>query len=487
MSAHLAQYAGIAVGVVIFVAAAVWPAIALVTQALVDGQPATPYSFPQGIFLRSVFLAFGGTLAALLLAMPGALVVARLGRRRLDGWIAGMLIAPLIFPVMVYAFGWDRVLKVPGELRCVWVWATWAWPVPALVLGWGWARLGRRRYEAALLSASPPPAFLHGVFPILWRQVLACGLLLFAFFLGDYTVPHACGLIVYATELLLAAESSPHPRAALVAALPVAAAIALSLLLALMVWRERPEIDESDDADLAASAGWSRWLAPLLTAICVGVPLVGLMHSVPVTASVAETLDTYCREIVVSLGVAAAGGVATVLMGAALATLPGVRWLALGWALVWAALPGALIGSSVISAYLRIPSVYDHWLIMVIGYVARFGWVGIVVGLLAQTGVGRAQLKSARIDGAGAVAASWRVALAGNLPTLACGALVVSALCLSEACTTALVRVPEVNPIALILIEKFHRFEDEILVGISLLLVLGALPGAVLAGVVSRR
>ena len=322
---------------------------------------------------------------------------------------------------------------------------------------------------------------------MLWRHVLVSFLLLFAFFLGDYAVPHACGLIVYATELLLAAESALHPRAALVASLPVVVVIVAALAAAGVVWRRLPEIDESDDAGGLRTIGRARWIAPLMVLLCVGVPLVGLLRSVPIGASVAETLRTYGVEVAASLGVALLGGVVAMVMGAALAALPVVRRVALVWALVWAAVPGALVGAAVVVAYLPAPRVYDHWVMLVIGYVARFGWIGIAAGWLAQQGVGRAQLDAARSDGAGAVTASWRVALAGNVPTLVCGALIVTAFSLSEAATTALVRVPSVNPVALILIEKFHRFEDGILVGISLLLVLAAVPGMILVGIVMRR
>jgi len=487
MSARLIQAAGVGAGIVLFVAAMVWPAIALGLRAAQAGMPAVPYHFPPGLFLRTTLLAAGGALAALVFSLPGAFVAARVGRRRRDGLLLALIIAPLLFPAMVYAFGWDRVLKVPGELRCIWVWATWSWPVPALILGAGWRRLGRGRYEAALLSARPPRAFVHGVFPILWRHVLVAWLVLFAFYLGDYTAPHGCGLLVYATELLLAAESAHNPRAALVESLPVAALILVALLVALLVWRNRPLVDTSDDPGSAGRGGAAPWVAAALATLCVAVPIAGLLRTVPLVASVRETLATYGGEIGASVGVAAAGGIATMLMGAALAALPRMRGVALAWALVWAALPGALIGSAVVAAYLPVPLVYDHWGIMAIGYVARFGWIGIAIGVLAQAGVGRAQRDAARADGAGAVTVAWRVALAGNLPTLGVGALVIAALCLSEAATTALVRVPAVYPLSLILIESFHRFEDTIMAGMSVLLVGAALPGALLVIVAARR
>jgi len=485
MNARVVQYAGIIAGLVVLLSGALAPAAALLMRAALAGEDGVEYTFARGLLLRSVLLAGAGAGAALVFSIPGAFAVARLGRLRRDGVCAGLLIAPLLFPSMVYAFGWDRLLKVPGALRCVWVWASWAWPLPALILGSAWARLARGRFEAALLSTSRLRAFVYVILPMLGRQLLASGLVLFAVFLGDYATPHACGLIVYATELLLAGESTPNPRSALVGALPVVVVIGVALAAAFLLWRDRSGADDAEVSDLATRAGGARALALGLAALCVGVPLVGLMCSVSLGAALAETLNLYAEEVVISLGIAAAGGAAAVLMGAAVATLPGVRNWALGITILWAALPGALIGSAVVSAYVATP-VYDHWLLLVIGYVARYGWVGLIVGWLAHAGVGLAQAESARCDGAGAVTIAWRVALAGNLPTLACGALVITALNLSEACTTALVRVPAVNPIALILIEKFHRFEDGILVGMSLILVAAAVPGALILGMIRR-
>jgi len=497
MMARVGQVIGIAIGASLFLAALGWPALALFVRAL-ENPPDTAYlsGFPARLFWYSLGLALSGAVLALLLALPGAFVVARIGSRaekgaRASDTVHGLRLAliamPLLFPAMVYAFGWDRLLKGPGALRCVGVWASWAWPLPAFVLGSGWQKLGRRRFESALLSTTPFRAFMHAALPMLWRHALACFLVLVAFFLGDYAVPHACGLLVYATELLLAAEASPHPRAALLAALPVALTIVGLLIVAGLIFRRFPNPDETDDSDVPARVGGFGWVAPIIALVCVVVPLVGLMRSVPLVTSVEETVRMYGTEILESLGVALLGGVAAVGMGAALAVIPGVRWIALGWALIWAAIPGALVGQAIIFAYLQIPAVYDHWVILVLGYVARFGWVGIAAAFLARHSAGEAQLDAARSDGASVVTASWRVGLAGNLPTLACAVFVIAALSLSEVATTALVRVPAVNPVSLIMIEKFHRFEDGIMIGICLLLMLAAIPGAVFAGWVTRR
>jgi ABC-type Fe3+ transport system permease subunit len=228
-----------------------------------------------------------------LLGLIGAVVVAGLGGKRGDGWRAGVIVAPLLFPPMIYAFGWNRLLPLPGEWACVAVWATWAWPVAALLLGSAWRATGRDRWEAALLVTSRWRAIVDVVFPMLWRPALVCFCVLFAFFLGDYAVPHACGLIVGATELLLAAESAAHPGAVLGAALPAAGAILAALVLAAFTWRRAEALDESADRGASESPVGVSVGVTLLTLVAVAGPWWGLLRGIDLVSALAETLQTY--------------------------------------------------------------------------------------------------------------------------------------------------------------------------------------------------
>ena len=197
MISRLAHYALVTVGVALFVVVMVYPAGALAITALGAGQGAAlSTAFPSSLFLKSVALAAGGALLAVILSLPGAYAIGRLGRRPLDGLTVALLLAPVLFPKMVYAFGWERVLKSPDVLRCLWVWASWSWPIPALVIGGGWSRWGHRLYEEALVSTSGLHAFGHAVLPVLLRHISISFLLLLAFFVGDYSVPQASYLQV---------------------------------------------------------------------------------------------------------------------------------------------------------------------------------------------------------------------------------------------------------------------------------------------------
>jgi ABC-type Fe3+ transport system permease subunit len=277
MISRLMAWIGLGATVTIVVAVIVYPALALVWRAPpVTAVATSPLDFSLSLWLRSAGLAAGGAAGAILLGLVGAVVVAGLGGKRGDGWRAGVIVAPLLFPPMIYAFGWNRLLPLPGEWACVAVWATWAWPVAALLLGSAWRATGRDRWEAALLVTSRWRAIVDVVFPMLWRPALVCFCVLFAFFLGDYAVPHACGLIVGATELLLAAESAAHPAAVLGAAMPAAGAILTALALAAFTWRRAEALDEGAERGASESPVGAFVGVALLNADRSGGPVVGI-------------------------------------------------------------------------------------------------------------------------------------------------------------------------------------------------------------------
>ncbi|MCH8243344.1 MAG: hypothetical protein IH897_12155 [Planctomycetes bacterium] len=58
---------------------------------------------------------------------------------------------------------------------------------------------------------------------------------------------------------------------------------------------------------------------------------------------------------------------------------------------------------------------------------------------------------------------------------------------IADVATSSLVRVPSFSPIALILIEKFHRFEDGMLISLSVWLVGATLPATILLMLALRR
>ena len=119
--------------------------------------------------------------------------------------------------------------------------------------------------------------------------------------------------------------------------------------------------------------------------------------------------------------------------------------------------------------------IYDHWPIVALSYVARFGWIGIATGIVV-TELSQSDLtEQAETDGATQLDILRRIHLPLKWPTLACGAGIIAVLSIADVATSALVRVPGPAPIAHILIEKYHRFEDGMLISLSLWLIAAAL------------
>ncbi len=489
MILRLGQWGLLIAGVAIFAASAVYPFGVLGFRCFSAGSscPAVADGISWRLLTESIILAAQGAVLAVVLAIPGAHVFSRLGHRFRDTVASVLILAPVLFPPMVYAFGWQRLVVIPDSLRCVLVWASWAWPVPAMLIGAVWMRQGRRIYEEAIMETSSTRAILFAVLPAIWRPLVISGLVLFAFFLGDYSVPHACGLIVYATDLLSRAESSGNPAVAAYASIPICVVIALTMGLVFYLWRYKEQGTPHQDDCLGGNVSRRLILPMLMVAGGVVLPVVSLGRKIPLVESMKSTIELYGSSVAWSLTVSLLAGLITVLMAACLTTFRRLRTCSLVWSLMLAAFPGALVGAAIVSAYYPYSFIYDHWPVMVLAYIGRYGWIGVLVCYLAHVTCPDELVQAAKSDGAGRLSCTWRVVLALNWPLLAGGVLVIAALNLSEVAATSLVRVPSINPVSLVLIEKFHRFEDGIMISLCMLLVAATIPGAILAGVAGRR
>ncbi len=469
------------------------PSVAIVVRSITAGQP------PSGGWLLSTrqWTLLGSTagmasisvFAATTLALPAAYVTADI-RCTDRPWIIAIMLMPLLLPPMVYAFGSQRLVNLPPTVQCVWTWASWGWPIPAMIIGAGWSRFGRAAFEAALLSVSAGTAFVRVALPCLLRYAAVAGLILFILFMGEYSVPHACALNVYATDLLGIAEShGPAAIEVLWPSLPLAGVVGLAALLALALWHRSSASMEALPGMTTPPPASRRAVAVVivLLGVTVIVPLVRLFWQREIVSWVTEAWRTYHLELLQSVGIAAVSGLVAVVMGAGLALWGAGRSIGLGWALVCGILPGAVIGQALIAAYLNVPVVYNYWPIVVASYVARFGWVGMLVGSVAVANVWPELVDQARTDGADSFAVDTRVRLWPNLPVLAAGGLLVASMSLADVTAIALVRVPSIGTISLTLLEKMHRFEEGMLASLSFCLILAALPAAGALGVAFRR
>ncbi len=481
----------------VFLVAIVCPTVALLIRVIGDGEPPSvgfTFSLRQFALLwKSTWLAAVGTIVCIIVSLPGAYVVGRVRRISFHPLIAASFMMILLTPPMVYAFGWERLLPAAlhGSLRCIGVWALWAWPIPALLIGAGWSRAGRPVHDAALLVTSPAAAFVRVVLPVLARHIFLSMVIVFVLFFGDYGVPHACGLNVYATELLSWAAGSSHVIDTAWPALPSVVITVMALVAVFRLWRGC-----SLDTDTGASGPSPHGSSPVLALLAVVafavswvLPIGSLIVKLGSIAAMTGAFGTYGRDLACSLAVALIGGLAVVAMGVGMQVSRRWRWVGVAWAVMFGALPGALVGVSLVAAYNHRFAwwLYDHWPIMAICHVSRFGWVGFLAGALVLKNAPTDVIAQARVDGAGGPAI-WRyIRLPMNWPALLCAAAIVAALSVSDAAASSLVRVPDFSPVAHVIIEKFHRFEDGMLISLSLWLVVVTWPCAGLLILALRR
>ncbi len=464
----------------IFLAAFVLPGAALVQacfRATSESAAVVVSWRSAGLIGKSSLLSAAAVVLCLLLAMPAAVVLAHARRGAGRALFAGAALGCLLCPPMVYSFGWDRLLPtgVPGELRCVAIWAAWAWPIPAWLIAAGWRHGGRGAYEAALLCTTPFRAMLVATRPLLARHVLLAALILFVLFFGEYGVPHACGLIVYATELLGWAQNSRNPLDTVLPALPGMILIALLLAGVAGLWRRTWA--DPDEATEVVSRGVIMPLAAwIILLLGNALPIAALAGKLSSSSAIVLALQTYWRDLLWSLAVCVAAGAACFVMGWATVRHAGTRRWLIVWTVLAGALPGALAGTALVAAYNNsvFGWLYDHWPIVLLSYVGRYAWV-MMLAWAVTSWWHRSELSmQAQVDGADAATAFQHIALPMFAPLLLAAASVVTVLSLSDVAACALVRVPDYNPLAHVIIEKFHRFEDDMLISLSLMLVAGA-------------
>jgi ABC-type Fe3+ transport system permease subunit len=478
-----------------FLLAIGWPTVAFLAKTLISGESPTggwQFSTRQCILLlRSAGLAILAVVLCLGVSLPAAYAVGASVRISSRPFVCAMMLACLLCSPMVFAFGWDALLGslAGGKARCVLVWALWAWPIPALLVGLGWNRGGRQAFEAGILETSSAKAFLWTALPLLRWHVAAACLILFILFFTDYSVPHACGLTVYATELLGWAASSKFLIDTLWPALLPTGIVIILLAGLCVIGATGTATGTSEERIARPPASRFGGTRPVLACFVISwlLPMGALLAKSASLREFAEAWRVYGGDIITSLMIAVAAGFVVMTMGLGLSRSPRLWRMVVLWTVLFGVLPGALIGKSLIAAYIQIPFIYDHPGIIVLSDVARFAWLGIAVVWATDRSTPLELLEQARCDGADRWALLTRIHLPLHWPALAAGVAMAGALSLSEVASSALVQVPAIRLVPHIIIEKFHRQEDEMLVSLSLSIAAVGFCAALLVGRAIRR
>ena len=500
---------GLVLSGAIFVIAFVIPAVVLMARLLREGVAPTDgftISVRQWRLLAdSLMLALGGAGVSLLLALPGAFVWGSARRGLVPGGVTLCLLLGCLISPMVHCFGWQQMFGLAGAggrwapAACAVVWGSWIWPVPAFIIGSGWRREGREAYEAALLLCSPGRAFLRIAVPLLARYVLLSMLIVFVLLCGEYAVPHAWGLRVYATELLSWSTATTRTIDAVWPVLPLLGCMAVVGAAAVLVARRfQSGAPGSARIEPRAISTGPTVLCLLVFTATVALPIGGLVWRLGSLDVIRQAWDVHGGDLVRSVGLMAAAGCAALVMAVGLLFAPALWRFALITAIVFGVLPGALVGEAVYGTFVMaeefMPGAlggagpwYDHWIMVVLGMTAKYAWIGFFIIGAAMMSRQREIEEQASTDGAAWGEIVRHIRLARHYPAVLCALFVTIGFALADVAAATQVQVSSVRLVSLLLVEAMHRFEDELLISISLWLVIAALPGGLAAVWTIRR
>jgi iron(III) transport system permease protein len=471
------------------------------TAGLVGGQQAADFltNDQWGLLGRSLLIASGAAALALCLGAPYALLCQRTDLPGRRFWqLAGVL--PLLIPPFVHALTWSRVTAEHAPLGAwleqvmgwapamhspggaAWVLALAYLPFVILLASAGLRSIDRGLEEAALMRAGRLAVWARVTLPLVMPHLVAGTLFVLVFALVEFAVPDVLRVQTYPVEIFIELSALFDEAAATRLALPLLLVTSLLVLFAGWLMRGRAFVSVSAGAagQVTLPLGRWRWVALLYCVLVVGlavvVPLLELLRSAGPPAVYLRALSTAGDAILLSVGLAALGTVATLALGFFVAlSIHGVtrgrmllEWLS---QLPFAVAP-ILLGIGLIKTWNHASTawLYGSAAMLVIGYVARFTPYAVRVIDAALAQVDRRQVEAGQLA-AGAPAVIFGLLL----PTVRNGLLAAGFICfvlaLGELGVTLLVAPPGISPIPIDIYNYLHYGSEEMVAALCLLLV----------------
>ncbi len=456
-------------------------------------------------------------LIATIVAIPTAIV---LGRGR--GWAAKgvslLLPVALLMPSIAYTYGCKQFLRllhidpvpagVGDVIRCILTLAAWLWPLPAGVMGLALRRVDLNVQQQALLDGA--------YWRITARQLLgpaaaglACAVVLAT---QEFAVYEPTGISVVATEvrivfetgifsspfnpitapsnpeLLLTGDQALRATSALGAAAPLLMVIGILGGAGLWAVAKLSAAEELDAGPWpqALDAGWGVTALSILTVfVTLLVPIVSMVLSLKRPLDPVRVWRAFSPQVMGSLTLAAIAGALAIVLALA-ASVRGAKW-AVGASLVTFLLGGQLLAIALIRLYNRpgLGWLYDAPPVVVMAYIARFGWLALLAAAATRTRPWRQVRELAAVDGATDGRAALHVVWPLAWPTLAAGALLVGILSLTEVPATVLISPLSPRPLVPLLMTWVHMLRyDDMLEGALLLMGMSGLGAGMAVGLV---
>jgi DNA-binding beta-propeller fold protein YncE/ABC-type Fe3+ transport system permease subunit len=515
--------------------AAFWPALAGALEL---------FSSPAGseaalVQMRPAAVLLAETSAWALVVAVGAMLIGwapgRLLGRALHGRgfipLATLMLLPICLPAYVVFYTWWQSWPADSALHA---WAVrhgllslaregtlllgllcWSWPLVSWCVAGSVAMIPAQREEMLRLDGAGPAARFLDRLRSDRRGLLIGGLLVFLAAFNNTTCFDLAQIFTFGNELRAKDSMGASARQVLSAALP---AIAMAAIGAGLIWLLLSGRPHRALMRCGRSAPMTRLGGAIIWVLSVLLPLVLLLRNLGGWGQVEQFLRLYGRGMAGTIVLAAISAGLGMIIAFGLATAWGDhrRWVraaahiqALGWVLL-AVVPGTLVGVALEAAY-NVPLilwrsagsaapllglspapadvtladvVYRSEAIIVLGHLARFGFVAALLGRWIAVREPRALRDLRRQDGAetltGLIGALWPRLVAAAVASLA----IVFVLSMSEIPVTARVHPPGSDPLAMALLNAMHYQRPMTVIVASLALLAVALIAAVLTALV---
>jgi len=481
-----------------------------------------------GVLGRTALIGLLATAFSFLLAIPATYAVGLSRSIHLRRAMLALVAWPLLAPPCIMGYSWTllatqstwpgRALAAIGwnsatlaPLWAAWMQANWLWPIPALILSIAYRRQGRPALRLALLDVPPHTAFMQAALPAMAGSVAAAAALVAMLSLGDMTIAPLILAHVWTgemnTEVARAAQLDPGAGYLLWRSWPmillVAALVAVLMRPLARLFGDAPAAETDDSGSGNTASRYSVALAAIFVTVLVLFPtavFISELRQSPDSLSKAFSWAGYLffDDAKASLLVAGICGLAAIGIGlASIRERFERRWRhrvtawALGAMILLALLPAPTVGRGLIDLLDRpmgIPRDW-HWhpyddtpFAWILGMIARFGFVPMVIALSARRGCVEDAADQARLDGASGLTILARIRVPELAGPLLAGGILVFCLALSELQVSSMLIPPRFGgSVAVSVDQQVHFGRQTNVIAMCLLLSIPALIGAALA------
>ncbi len=433
------------------------------------------------------------------------------------GWAMGIGMTPLLLPSYLAFAGWN-LLRSPGSWlgdalavappwASVWAWrgmaigglVLWVWPLALLVLAPAAGRVSQGVLDAmrtdgasSVMRAGQVLRMLRGD---LARAAALCGLIM----AGSAIPLHVAQVNTYTIWLWSEMNRVPDIRGVWIASLPMLGVAVAGAIFVLRLIPPGPGREGGEPENCEPPVHHRRGVAAValtgaaccIWAASVVAPMLLFVLSIREPSAYAGFWRDAGASVAASSRTGAwVGGLGSlVLLGAWVAVANGRgedRTRRIGGPVLWLTIAGLVPGVLVGSAYSQ-GAAFSGASLVVATHLARFAFIGVLIGLWSGTSEGREHRGLRELDGAMTLRGWLAACVRGRWGVVMGGAVALGLLSVHEIESSVQVQPPGLESLAQYLLDQLHYLREDQLAAAGATMAGIGLVGAVIGGVLLSR